>query len=56
VDVCRPKKEGGLGVKDLRIMNISLLAKWKWRLLSEGKSIWKNALQERYSGGERGFG
>ncbi|GAU29855.1 hypothetical protein TSUD_379450 [Trifolium subterraneum] len=35
LDICRPKKEGGLGVKDLRIMNISLLTKWKWRLLSE---------------------
>ncbi|GAU18134.1 hypothetical protein TSUD_248350 [Trifolium subterraneum] len=55
-DVCRPKKEGGLGVKDLRIMNISLLAKWKWRLLSEGKSIWKNVLEDRYRGGESGVG
>ncbi|GAU27881.1 hypothetical protein TSUD_159750 [Trifolium subterraneum] len=55
-DVCRPKKEGGLGVKDLRIMNISLLAKWKWRLLSEGEAIWKNIIRERYGGGERGVG
>jgi hypothetical protein len=55
-DVCRPKREGGLGVKDLRIMNISLLTKWKWRLLTEGNSIWKSVLQQRYSGGERGFG
>jgi hypothetical protein len=56
MDVCRHKKEGGLGVKDLRIMNISLLSKWKWRLLSEGQSIWKKVLQERYGGGERGVG
>jgi hypothetical protein len=27
--ICRPKKEGGLGVRDLRLVNISLLAKWK---------------------------
>ncbi|PNX84009.1 ribonuclease H [Trifolium pratense] len=53
-DVCRSKKEGGLGVKDLRIMNISLLAKWKWRLLSEGDSIWKNVLRDKYGGGESG--
>ncbi|KAK2393020.1 hypothetical protein QL285_055002 [Trifolium repens] len=56
MDVCRHKKEGGLGVKDLRIMNISLLSKWKWRLLSEGQSIWKKVLQERCGGGERGVG
>jgi hypothetical protein len=37
-------------------MNISLLSKWKWRLLSEGQSIWKNVLQDRYGGGERGVG
>jgi hypothetical protein len=55
-DVCRPKKEGGLGVKDLRIMNISLLTKWKWRLLSEGQSIWQNILWDRYGGGESGVG
>jgi hypothetical protein len=55
-DVCRSKREGGLGVKDLRIMNISLLTKWKWRLLTEGESIWKNVLIEKYSGGERGVG
>jgi hypothetical protein len=54
LDVCRPKKEGGLGVKDLRIMNISLLTKWRWRLLSKGQSIWKNVLWDRYGGGERG--
>ncbi|MCH80143.1 LINE-1 reverse transcriptase like [Trifolium medium] len=55
LDVCRTKKEGGLGVKDLRIMNISLLAKWKWRLLSEGDSIWKNVLRDKYGGGENGM-
>jgi hypothetical protein len=53
--VCRPKKDGGLGVKDLRIMNISLLTKWRWRLLSVGGAIWKNVLFDRYGGGSRGF-
>jgi hypothetical protein len=31
--VCKPKKLGGLGVRDVRAVNISLLAKWRWRLL-----------------------
>lgn len=25
--VCKPKKEGGLGIKDLELFNISLLSK-----------------------------
>jgi hypothetical protein len=37
-------------------MNISLLTKWKWGLLSEGDSIWKNVLRDKYDGGESGFG
>jgi hypothetical protein len=27
--VCKPKKEGGLGIKDLRLMNSILLTKWR---------------------------
>jgi hypothetical protein len=29
VDICKPKKEGGLGIRDLRLVNLSLLAKWR---------------------------
>lgn len=29
---CRSKRKGGLGVKDLRKQNISLLTKWWWKL------------------------
>lgn len=27
--VCHPKGRGGLGVKDIKLMNLSLLAKWR---------------------------
>jgi exonuclease III len=47
-DVCRPKKDGGLGVKDLKIFNLSLLAKWRWRLLAEDKPQWKLVLAAKY--------
>jgi hypothetical protein len=47
-DVCRPKKEGGLGVKDLKAFNLSLMAKWRWRLLVEEGSQWKNILSAKY--------
>ncbi|MCH89732.1 LINE-1 reverse transcriptase like, partial [Trifolium medium] len=49
-DVCRPKIEGGLGVRDLKWFNLSLLAKWRWRLLLEGDSLWKNVLEAKYGG------
>jgi hypothetical protein len=30
--ICRSKSKGGLGVKDLKKQNISLLCKWWWKL------------------------
>jgi len=35
--VCKPMEEGGLEIKDIQKFNYALLAKWKWRLLSEEK-------------------
>jgi hypothetical protein len=49
-DVCRPKKEGGLGVKDLKSFNLSLLTKWRRRLLLEDKPQWKLVLEAKYGG------
>jgi hypothetical protein len=46
--VCKPKSEGGLGVKDVRLMNVSLLAKWRWRILLNEQSLWREVIAERY--------
>jgi hypothetical protein len=46
--VCQPKSNGGLGVRDIRAVNISLLAKWRWRLLTEDYSLWKEVLKGKY--------
>jgi hypothetical protein len=46
--VCQSKSNGGLGVKDIRLMNVSLLAKWRWRLLEDGTALWKEALRAKY--------
>lgn len=27
--VCQPKEKGGLGIRDIRLANLSLLAKWR---------------------------
>lgn len=46
--VFQPKECGGLGVKDVWLMNLSLLAKWRWRLLYGDNAHWKEVLEERY--------
>jgi hypothetical protein len=47
-EVCKPKNQGGLGVRDIRAVNISLLTKWRWRLLFDDGSIWKEVLKGKY--------
>lgn len=46
--VCQPKDNGGLGVRDVNVVNLSLLAKWRWRMLQKGGSMWKDVLREKY--------
>jgi hypothetical protein len=47
-EICKPKKEGGLGVKDLRLMNASLLSKWRWKLLLDGDDMWTKVILAKY--------
>ena len=42
------KGKGGLGVRDVRVVNVSLLAKWKWRLLQNDRALWKDVLVGKY--------
>ncbi|RVW54301.1 Transposon TX1 uncharacterized 149 kDa protein [Vitis vinifera] len=37
--VCLSKKKGGLGVKNLSILNKALLAKWNWRFANEREAL-----------------
>lgn len=46
--VCRPKREGGLGVRDLRQVNLALLGKWRWRYLIGDGGLWHDILTARY--------
>lgn len=46
--VCQPKDRGGLGVRDIRVVNVSLLAKWRWRLLIGEDTLWNEVLMEKY--------
>jgi hypothetical protein len=45
--VARPKLKGGLGVKDLRKMNLSLPCKWWWKL-ENGEGLWQEIVKKKY--------
>lgn len=41
-------KQGGLGIKNLRLANDSLLLKWWWRYKQEDEALWKMVIFEKY--------
>jgi hypothetical protein len=46
--VCQSRCKGGLGVRDIKFVNICLLAKWRWCLLHDDSSLWKRVLVDKY--------
>ncbi|XP_023917793.1 uncharacterized protein LOC112029335 [Quercus suber] len=46
--LCVPKSEGGIGFKDLKAFNLSLLAKQGWRLQQNPNSITYKLLKAKY--------
>ncbi|XP_050386353.1 uncharacterized protein LOC126802719 [Argentina anserina] len=46
--LCKPKDDGGLGFRDIHILNMSLLAKQCWRLVQEPDSLWARIMKARY--------
>jgi hypothetical protein len=43
--VCTAKEKGGLGILNLRRMNISLLTKWLWKLEKED-GLWQTIVKK----------
>ena len=39
-DVCKPKVEGGLGIKSLETWNIAMMSKHVWNLITHKDSLW----------------
>jgi hypothetical protein len=46
--MARPKKDGGLGFRDLHLFNLVMLARQTWCLLTAPDSLCARVLQERY--------
>ncbi|WMV21816.1 hypothetical protein MTR67_015201 [Solanum verrucosum] len=42
------KDRGGLGIKNLKLQNESLLKKWLWRYTEERNSLWKEVIIAKY--------
>lgn len=47
-EVCLPKREGGLGLKDLKCWNSSLLSKVLWNIHSKKDSLWIKWIHNEY--------
>ncbi|MCI73363.1 putative non-LTR retroelement reverse transcriptase, partial [Trifolium medium] len=55
----KKKDVAGLGIRDLRLVNVSLLAKWRWKLLSHDYEVWKEVIVAKYGSdviGKRNIG
>ena len=51
--VCANKMNGGLGVRDLSILNRALLCKWIWHFANEKNALWRNVICWKF-GEDRG--
>lgn len=50
--ICRPKTDGGLGIRVSRDMNKALIAKVGWRLIHDRESLWARILRSKYVVGD----
>nr|XP_009628447.1 uncharacterized protein LOC104118792 [Nicotiana tomentosiformis] len=44
----RGQETGGLGIKNLRAQNHSLMMKWLWKFAADEQSLWREVVREKY--------
>lgn len=49
-NVCCLRSHGGLGVEDLKLFNVALLAKWRWNLFHQQDTLLGDILNAKYGG------
>ena len=47
----KQKQEGGLGIKKMRDLNMALMAKLGWRLITDTDKLWAKVMHEEYGKG-----
>ncbi|KAK7314750.1 hypothetical protein VNO77_33278 [Canavalia gladiata] len=47
-DVCKPKEIGGIGIKDLKVFNETLMIRWKWKMLANLNQLWVRIIKSKY--------
>lgn len=46
--ICQPKKNEGLGIRPLKIVNQALLGKWLSRIGEENNGLWRQIIMTKY--------
>ena len=47
---CASRDLGGLGIKDIKILNNALLINWKWLMFHQPDHLWNRILISKYKG------
>ena len=50
-DICKPTGQGGLGVPQLKTMNVALLTKWVKRIIGPEEDVIRTVMRDRYGAG-----
>lgn len=49
--ICRPKEEGGVGFRSLRMVNTCYMMKLGWDLIINGETLWVRVTRAKYNRG-----
>jgi hypothetical protein len=47
-DICKPKNQGGLGIRDMELINKSLIIPTAWNVITKKNPILSNAIKAKY--------